>query len=283
MTSGLNKMNNLTQRVIIGIIGIAVVIGGIYWHFWSYFVLFFLICLFSLTEFYTLVKNDGKRPLKTAGILSGMLLYALSFLNAAGILNGSFGLFLVFPLIAFLFIRKLYDKEDKEPFTSIAFTILGIVYVALPFSLMHFIVFISGKYDYSLVLGILVLIWATDTGAYFAGVSFGKRKLFERISPKKSWEGFFGGMLLNLVVAWVLSIFFTELTLLYWLIAGLIIVVAGTFGDLAESMFKRSIQIKDSGSTLPGHGGFLDRFDALFLAVPFLVAFFKVLETLNLI
>jgi phosphatidate cytidylyltransferase len=119
-------------------------------------------------------------------------------------------------------------------------------------------------------------LWASDTGAYFAGTFFGKRKLFERISPKKSWEGFFGGAALALAFAYGLSLYFHTLTVQQWMIIGVIIVVGGTFGDLVESLLKRSIEIKDSGSILPGHGGFLDRFDGLFICAPFIVAYLEI-------
>jgi phosphatidate cytidylyltransferase len=129
-----------------------------------------------------------------------------------------------------------------------------------------------------LVMGCLFLLWASDSGAYFAGTKFGKTKLFERVSPKKSWEGSMGGFAASMLVGVVLGRYFTSLPLWQWLVIGLIIVVAGTYGDLVESLFKRSIKIKDSGSIIPGHGGFLDRFDGLLLSVPFIVAFLKLVN-----
>ena len=164
---------------------------------------------------------------------------------------------------------KLYKKTERKPFTNIAFTFLGIFYVAVPFSLLNIGAFHDGRYHYEIIFGCLFILWASDTGAYFAGTLFGKRKLFERISPKKSWQGFFGGALLALVFAYGLSQYFDIFTANQWVIIGLIIIIAGTYGDLVESLLKRSIEIKDSGTALPGHGGFLDRFDSLLLATPF--------------
>ena len=163
-----------------------------------------------------------------------------------------------------------------------AFTFLGIFYVAVPFTLLNVVAFENGNYNYQIIFGCLFILWASDTGAYFAGTFFGKRKLFERISPKKSWEGFFGGAALALVFTIGLPYFFeaigqtSTLTLLNWIVVGLIIIVGGTFGDLVESLLKRSIEIKDSGDALPGHGGFLDRFDGLLISAPFIVAYLEI-------
>ncbi len=137
------------------------------------------------------------------------------------------------------------------------------------------IAFSQGRYHPLIVIGILLLTWASDTGGYFAGTAFGKTKLFQSISPKKSWEGLIGGAILTLVIAYLISLFADFLPLWKWMVMGVITVVAGTYGDLVESLFKRSIKIKDSGQTLPGHGGFLDRFDALLLSLPFIAAFLK--------
>src|SRR5262249_33725331 len=127
-----------------------------------------------------------------------------------------------------------------------------------------------------IIFGCLFILWASDTGAYFAGTLFGRRKLFERISPKKSWEGAVGGALLAIVFAILMNAFFHSLQLWQWLSIAVIIIVGGTFGDLIESLLKRSIVIKDSGTSLPGHGGFLDRFDGLLISAPFIVAFLEI-------
>ena len=147
--------------------------------------------------------------------------------------------------------------------------------MAVPFSLLHVIAFCTGKYQFELVTGILLLTWASDTGGYFAGTLFGKTKLFLRISPKKSWEGFVGGAILTLAIAFLISSYVDILPLWKWMTIGILTVIAGTYGDLVESLFKRSINIKDSSESLPGHGGFLDRFDALLLSLPFIAAFLK--------
>jgi phosphatidate cytidylyltransferase len=184
--------------------------------------------------------------------------------------------FVIAPLASITFFIKLYAKEEK-PFTNIAFTFLGILYVAIPYSLIHVSVFHNGVYDYEIIIGMLLLLWASDTGAYFAGTKFGKTKLFERVSPKKSWEGSIGGTITAFLMAFAVSYYFDALKQWEWLTVAAIMVIIGTYGDLVESLFKRSIEIKDSGQSIPGHGGFLDRFDGLLLASPFIVAFLRII------
>jgi phosphatidate cytidylyltransferase len=129
------------------------------------------------------------------------------------------------------------------------------------------------SYHGGLLMGCILHIWANDTGAYFVGSRFGKNRLFERISPKKSWEGFFGGLALSIVAAWLNHRLFAELELIEWIAVGVLMSVFGTLGDLVESMLKRSINIKDSGTLFPGHGGILDRFDALLVGIPFVCCY----------
>lgn len=281
MTSSLSKYSNLTQRIVTGLLGSAGIIAGVCFGPWTYFAVFFIICSFSLWEFYKLAGMDGMVPQKTFGTICGVVVFVLSFFIAKGDIDSRY-YFIVFPLISFVYLIKLYKKFERKPFTNIAFTYLGIVYVALPFALLNMAAFEDGHYNYQIMFGCLFILWASDTGAYFAGTFFGKRKLFERISPKKSWEGFFGGALLAMIFALALPWFFKSMdqvlsvSPLGWIIIGVIIIVGGTFGDLVESLLKRSIEIKDSGDALPGHGGFLDRFDGLLISAPFIVAYMEI-------
>jgi phosphatidate cytidylyltransferase len=279
VTKPLSKYNNLTQRLITGILGAAGMIAGVSYSEWIYFGIFFIICLFSLREFYKLSGLDGMIPLKTLGTFIGLVVYSLSFFIEQGTLSYKY-YFLIFPLVAIVYLVKLYKKLERKPFTNIAFTLLGVFYIAIPFALMNHAVFqdsITGtRYNFEIILGSLLILWASDTGAYFAGTFFGKHKLFERISPKKSWEGFWGGAALAILITYILTLFFQSLTLVDWMIISLIIIIGGTFGDLVESLLKRSIEIKDSGDSLPGHGGFLDRFDGLFISAPFIVAYLEI-------
>jgi len=272
----INKYSNLAQRAITALIGGVLVLAAILYSDWTYFLIFAGILGFSQMEFYKLSGLDGMLPLKSFGTVLGLLIFALTFMIEKERLPHEY-LYLIFPLVSLTFFIKLYKKTDKKPFTGVAYTYLGIFYVAVPFSLLNFAVFsVDSVYHYEILVGCLLILWASDTGAYFAGTRFGKTKLFERVSPKKSWEGFLGGAFLAIVVAFVLSQYFVVLEDWKWLVIAGIIIIAGTYGDLIESLFKRSIEIKDSGSVLPGHGGFMDRFDGLLLSAPFITAFLKI-------
>lgn len=275
MTSILNKYNNLTQRIIAGLFGAFVVITGLYCGPWTYFIVFLGICITTQLEFYKLVGLDGMLPLKFFGTVCGTAIFTLTYFIELGSIDSKF-YFIFFPLIACVYLIYLYKKAEKKPFTGIAFTFLGIIYVAIPFALLNVIAFNSGVYEFQIILGSLLILWANDTGAYFAGVRFGKRKLFERVSPKKSWEGSIGGVMLAGAMAFGISEASNHLSLTTWLCIAVIIIIGGTYGDLVESLFKRSIEIKDSGRLIPGHGGFLDRFDGLLLSAPFIAAFLKI-------
>jgi phosphatidate cytidylyltransferase len=270
----LANYSNLVQRAATGIAGAALIIFCVAFSEWTYFAVFLLICALSLLEFYRLAGLDGMIPQKSIGLLTGIGTFALSFFIEKQMLSYRY-YFFIFPLLSFTYLIKLY-KNERKPFTNIAYTFLGVFYIAVPFSLLNHAVYESGRYNAEILLGLLLILWASDTGAYFAGIRFGRHKLFERISPKKSWEGFWGGAALAAVVTFVVSLYFTSLPVGGWLVMGVLIVVGGTFGDLVESLFKRSMEIKDSGNSLPGHGGFLDRFDGLLIAAPFIVAYLEI-------
>ncbi len=274
MKYNLRSKSELTQRFIAALFGAIVITGSIAWNEWAYFGIIFIICGFCLHEFYSLLGLHGNLPLKTYGTLNGLFLFTLTFLIEKEIWPHQYYLFIFLSLSA-VYLIKLYIVRDKNPFENIAYTFLGILYVAVPFALLNMAVFLDGEYHYEVIIGSLFILWASDTGAYFSGRFFGRRKLFERVSPKKTWEGSIGGGLFALCMGFGFSQYFHSLNLLQWLCISTIIVVAGTYGDLVESLFKRSIQIKDSGHSIPGHGGFLDRFDGLLIASPFIVAFIR--------
>ncbi|MDO9553660.1 phosphatidate cytidylyltransferase [Rhodonellum sp.] len=272
----INNYSNLGQRVITALIGASIIIIGSLYSEWAYFIIFGLLLGFSQMEFYKLSGLDGMLPLRSFGTFLGLTIFTLSFFIEIGHLGNKF-YFLIFPLASLIFFIKLYRKSDKKPFTGIAYTFLGIFYVSVPFSLLNVSAFaVDGTFHYEVIIGSLLILWASDSGAYFAGTKFGKTKLFERVSPKKSWEGFLGGAATAFLMAFILSNYFNSLESWKWYVITGIIIIAGTYGDLIESLFKRSIEIKDSGKALPGHGGFMDRFDGLLLSAPFIAAFLKI-------
>ncbi len=265
-------MNNFTQRAITGLTFAFVMTAGILFSPWTFVFLFFIIAGLGLIEFYRLVESDHISPQVIPGIIISQLLILLMTVTQWQQQNHGW-MMLVFPLIALIFIIELFRKKSF-PFQNIAMTIAGIIYLSLPVMLMIKIAFgftpgDDDNYHGEIIMGFILILWASDTGAYMIGSWLGKHRLFERISPKKSWEGFFGGFLLSMFASWVVSKWFPDLEFDEWIIISVIIVITGTFGDLVESMLKRSSGVKDSGNLLPGHGGILDRFDGLLLSVPF--------------
>lgn len=271
----MSKFSNLVPRLIAAILGAAGIITSLVLGPWFYFSIFLFINICTLWEFYRLLRMQQYIPLRALGVVVGAILFILTFLIESDMVSVKY-YFILFPLASLVFLFKLYKKTDKTPFLNIGFYYLGLIYVSLPFALLNRAVYHGGEYGYQIVIGLLLTIWASDTGAYFAGSLFGKTKLFERISPKKSWEGSLGGALLSAAMAYGISHFFTDLPLWKWLGMVVIVVIVGTYGDLIESLFKRTMSIKDSGQSIPGHGGFLDRFDSLILSMPFIILFLEV-------
>jgi phosphatidate cytidylyltransferase len=186
--------------------------------------------------------------------------------------------------IIYMLIAELYLRQD-DPIQDWAYTMLAQMYIALPFSLLNVLAFTAtsnGQVAFNTLLppSVFVFLWVNDSGAYCCGSLLGRHKLFPRISPGKSWEGSIGGAVFVLVAAWAISSFLDGqmLTLPEWLGLGLTVVVFGTWGDLVESLFKRTLGIKDSGNILPGHGGMLDRFDSSLLAIPAAVVYLYTLS-----
>ena len=202
---------NLRLRVIYGLSGAVILVSSVCINEWLYFGVFGLICLFANLEFYGLLKEDKKKPNDVFGTVIGLIVYTLVFVIEKKILSDNYYLVL-FPLCSFVFIYELYNNK-KKPFNNVAFTLLGILYVSIPFSVMHLSALSNGEYRFQVVLGSLLLLWASDTGAYFVGKAMGRHKLFERVSPKKTWEGSVGGGVLSLGIAYVCFLLFGTLPL----------------------------------------------------------------------
>lgn len=265
--------SNFIQRTITGVIFVAVLIGCIMGGPISFSILFTLITALTIYEFGTIInKKEGIQINRTISSLAGAFLF-LSF-SYMGISPDSNEILIPYLfLIIYLTISELYLKR-AHPLHNIAYTMMSQMYIALPFSLLNVLAFhgdLTGSisaYTPILPLSIFIFTWINDTGAYCSGMLLGKHKLFERISPKKSWEGSIGGGVFCIIAAVIMAHYFPFISLSVWIGLGLTVVVFGTWGDLTESLLKRTLGIKDSGNILPGHGGMLDRFDSTLMAVP---------------
>ncbi len=273
-------MNNFWQRTLTGAIFAVVMIGMTWLHAISFLILLMAIVLLGTFE---LARMINIPPVKAQRIPS-YLLSALTIIAGFGItfyhLPKVMMLALV-PVAVGVLLYELY-RNSERPFWNIAVTLFIPVYVAVPFLFLMMIAFMDGDYNSAIVLSFIGMIWTSDTGAYLSGVTMGKHKFFPRISPKKSWEGFIGGVVLTLLLGWGLAVYL-QMPLALMLGMALIISVLGAMSDLVESMLKRSVGAKDSGTLLPGHGGILDRFDAFVLTAPMVYFYFELYNYLIII
>lgn len=272
-------MKNLILRTITGCLFVAVIVGCILYHPVSFGILFAVITGMTVYEFVHLVNQNDKvkvNPLITT--VGAVYLFLAVWGYCEGIANPPSSIFIPYLIILiYFFVSELYLKRSN-PINNWAYSILSQIYIALPISLLSVLAFHDTgssivEYNPILPLSIFVFLWANDTGAYCLGSMIGKHRLFERISPKKSWEGSIGGGVLALVISMVFAHYYTFLSTPEWMGLAFIIVVFGTWGDLVESLIKRNLGIKDSGHILPGHGGMLDRFDSAILAIPAAVVY----------
>jgi len=269
-------MRNFLIRVQTAVVFVGVMVGGIFWNVWSYSALMAAVILFSLYEYFTLISytreaNRISLIYMPLGILTGLATFGASLLVIKGISDGI--IYLIPTCLLFLFFALEIFSESSTPLANIAQNITGIIYVSIPFAILNYVAVSEDSYHPKLVLGILFLVWVNDAAAYIFGSLFGKRKFLQRISPNKTVEGFFGGAFGCVLVACLQYVIFGIFSLWNWLALALIIWIVATMGDLIVSMFKRSVSIKDTGHFFPGHGGFLDRFDAFIFAVPFAAAY----------
>ncbi len=282
------KFKNLLVRTISGVVLLLLVVGALVWSKWSTGALFAVIMVGGLLEFYRLCRKKGVEPMISVGVATSLAIFALAFAvflqwgspateTTARIVLGA--LLYIMLIVPTTFVCELWRKSPT-PIANIATTFMGVIYVALPMAALLYIPqMLVGKWSAWAMMAFLSIIWINDIFAYLVGITLGKHRLCERISPKKSWEGFFGG-LVGAVGAALLFGHLFEGNLLVWGGLGLVTALAGVAGDLVESLIKREVDVKDSGKMMPGHGGFLDRFDALFVAAPFAL-FYLILTSLS--
>ena len=260
-------------RAATGFFFVIVMLASVLLGHYVFDIFYLILALFCLWEFYGLIKKSGMQPNLQPGLVNGFLVYGIFALMPYQSANDIHKLFIFLPVtLSAVFILELF-KENKQPFNNIAYTYLGLIFTIIPFTFFHALAYLGGSFNFHIPLGFLLMLWANDTGAYLVGSKLGRNKLFERHSPKKTWEGFIGGMIITIGVSVILNNYYPDIALKQWISVAILISCFGTLGDLVESMFKRSIDVKDSGGILPGHGGLLDRFDGLLMAAPIVYAY----------
>lgn len=280
-------MKNLMVRTLSGLVLVAVFVGAVLGSQWSFGALLLLILVGGQTEFYKLARETGLSPQRWMGLAVGVLLFALNFIvfrqfsrSVTDEAGGAVLYLLLYIglLLPTLFVCELF-RRSATPLANLGATLLGVLYVAVPLSLLLYVPVLAGDgvWRPETVLCYIFIIWANDVFAYLVGMTFGRHRLCERLSPKKSWEGFFGG-LAGAVATGLAAAYALDAN--YWVWGGLALVasLSGVAGDLVESMFKREAGVKDSGQVIPGHGGVLDRFDALLLSAPYVFLYLLLVD-----
>jgi phosphatidate cytidylyltransferase len=275
----MSTLSNLAQRSIVGFIFAVAVIGCALAGPLANGMLFLFFAAVGLYEVYDLLKHQqSNAPRWFKGMSVGVILYMLVFLVQTQSIEPLW--FWILPLlIAIIFVAELI-KLDHLTLSNLAITIFGWIYVVLPLSLVNVLPTIQGIYDPVPLIGFFLVLWANDTGAYFVGKYLGKRKLYPEVSPNKTWEGLAGGSVVAIASAIGLFKLTHTLYMQDWIVMAFCVVTFGNLGDLFESHLKRNFGVKDSGHIMPGHGGVMDRFDGLFLALPVFLAYYKIFYSL---
>jgi len=278
-------MKDLPRRAVTAVIFGTVMIGGIIWCRISFNILVFVINAGCLYEYLRLIQKFQRYKTEQAKIAFWLtMILGCGFHAIALVLSNDAFILLVaalmLPIIIILFITELAMNTETKMKNALL-NCGGIIYVSLflfcfyPLTAPPFMINTTDWFPEfaAIPLGIVLLIWTNDTFAYFTGSLLGRTKILPSISPKKSWEGFIGGSVFAILTGWILSKYFTQLNVYQWISVAIIISVTGTIGDFFESFIKRKAEVKDSGNLLPGHGGFLDRFDALIFCLPFVTLY----------
>jgi len=278
-------VSSITTRTMTGAWIVLFVMGAFWLHPVTFFFGGMIMMIGTQIEYYRMIRLSGIRPQVVTGIITGITAYTVSSLVAAQLISREFFLLLI-PMLSVVMIIEVYRKVEK-PFDSLAHTYFSILYTVIPFSMMPFSAFYREglgslinqnliAFSPGIIIGFFILLWTNDTAAYLTGITLGRHRLFERLSPKKSWEGFFGGLIGTIAMGYLISGWLGVVDKSGWVIISVIVSVAGTYGDLIESMLKRSIGVKDSGKIMPGHGGFLDRFDSVVISFPMVYLYIAV-------
>lgn len=285
-----DKLKNLVVRTLSGAVLLGVVLAAALLGKYAYGALLLVIVSVGLAEFYRLAKASGAQPQVNMGTFAGVILFCTSFHIFEQLYDGYplsmeliVGLLLSLLLYLFLIFVVEVFRAKEHPMRNVAVTIMSLIYVSLPMSLMLFIPLMlgGGVWRAEAFLFYLFIVWGNDVFAYLVGVSIGRHRMCERISPKKSWEGFVGGVLGAMAMGALGNVVVGGGYAL-WLGLAAIVAISSVLGDLVESMFKREAGVKDSGNIMPGHGGILDRFDALLVSIPFAFIYLMIVRMFDL-
>jgi phosphatidate cytidylyltransferase len=273
-------MKNLVQRTLTGIIYVSLILLSILIAPIGLNILVIILNLIALIEFNRIVLKLEIRPIP-GWIIPNMI---LTFAGLVLIQSGHFNQLAILPLLVYIisiFILSLYQKKGN-PVHAAAFSVFGGLYITVPLVLLTLVHDIAIREAVPFTLSIFICIWVNDTFAYITGMAFGRHRIFPKISPKKSWEGFFGGLIAVAIAGFLMSKFYPVIGLINWILFAVLIAIASVFGDFTESLLKRMAGIKDSGKLLPGHGGILDRIDSLLFAVPVAYIYLLIFYTLHI-
>lgn len=267
---------NLLVRSLSAFAYVIILLGTLLAGPWWFFAFLLFVSTGGVFEMNAMIRIKGSEIPLSYLVLLNVISISLSFLSAMGVIQYAW-LAIIIPLVFLLFLMELF-KANAKPFSILPSGFLVIIYSTIPFALAAQVVFVNHHYHFEYLLGSIFMIWANDTFAYFAGSIFGKNKIMERVSPKKTYEGLFGGIFGVSILAWFMSDLLWWGSRTDWLMIGLLVSVMGSLGDFVESLFKRDAGVKDSGKIMPGHGGFLDRLDSLIFALPFIFTYLFVAD-----
>ncbi len=276
----MNKAN-LKRRVLTGMFGGSLLLLSAL-HELSYLAVFVLIIFLSSREYFKILMNNGFRPNYNLGVFLSVIIFVTTYLYASK--ESLIGVhFVLVPILPLVCLSALYSSNNNETLSNVSVTFFGILYISLPISLLNFIVFNEYSYNSIYLMATLLFLWTSESAAYFGGSLFGRKKLFESVSPMKTWEGVISGLFANILLAYLIHQFvWTSFqTFTFWVLFSVVVLVSGIFGDLFESLLKRNFNLKDSGNKLPGHGGFLDRFDSFFFVIPYVYFYLKIIDQIT--
>ena len=276
----MNKAN-LKRRVLTGMLGGSLLLLSAL-HELSYLAVFVLIIFLSSKEYFKILINNGFRPNYNLGVFLSVIIFVTTYFYASK--ESLIGVhFVLVPILPLVCLSALYSSNNNETLSNVSVTFFGILYISLPISLLNFIVFNEYSYNSIYLMATLLFLWNSESAAYFGGSLFGRKKLFESVSPMKTWEGVISGLLANVILAYLIHHFIwtSFQTFTFWVLFSMVVLVSGIFGDLFESLLKRNFNLKDSGNKLPGHGGFLDRFDSFFFVIPYVYFYLKIINQIT--